>query len=190
MIAFVSRAALAALVACASGQLAQAQSFTCAIQPDGKSVRATVSNPHEHEAHCTTHCEFSTTKAGTKFMVECGTAVAASAVDFELCLKSFDEGRLVKMTSGKGDCLSNEVKEDKEEEDAETMMQRMQKQGQDFLDVMKKKQRPQASKDEPAEIRQILAVALRGPPRKDDGGRLRVADKDRKNAIAAGKGKS
>lgn len=114
--------------------------FKCDIQPDTKSVRVSITNPHAHEAHCTAHCEFSTPKSGAIFMVECATTVGASAKDFMLCTKTYDQGTLVKMTEGKGDCLNNEVKESKDDdEDSEALIQRMQKQGQEMLDAMKKK---------------------------------------------------
>src|SRR5262249_13748995 len=113
--------------------------FSCIVQPDGVSVRVSISNPHQHEAQCTAHCEFNTTKAGTRFMVECGTSVAADAKDRELCVKTFDSGRVVKLLEGKGECFNSEVKADNDDEDSDALIQRLQKQGQDFIDAMKKK---------------------------------------------------
>jgi hypothetical protein len=135
--AMLGAALLAALTANALGQTKPAP-FVCAIQPDGVSVRATISNPHANDAHCTAHCEFSTTKADTKFIVECGTSVSASASERELCVKKFESGRVVKLLEGKGECLNSAVKAVDDDEDSDVLIQRLQQQGQDFLDKMKK----------------------------------------------------
>jgi len=114
--------------------------FSCVVQPDGVSVRVAISNPHAHEAHCTAHCEFNTAKAGTRFMVECGTSVAASATDKELCIKTFESGRVVKLLEGKGECLNSEVRADPDDEDSDALIEKLQKQSKDFIDAVKKKQ--------------------------------------------------
>jgi hypothetical protein len=114
--------------------------FSCAVQPDGVSVRVSISNPHANDAHCTAHCEFNTTKAGTRFIVECGTSIPANASDRELCVKTFDSGRVVKLLEGKGECLNSAVKQDDGDEDSDALIQRLQKQSQDFIDAVKKKQ--------------------------------------------------
>jgi hypothetical protein len=115
--------------------------FTCAVQPDGVSVRVAISNPHDHEAHCTAHCEFNTTKAGTRFMVECGRSVDASAVDKELCVKTFEAGRVVKLLEGKGECLNSEVKDSGgDDEDSDVLIEKLQQQSKEFIDAVRKKQ--------------------------------------------------
>lgn len=112
--------------------------FSCAIEPDGVSVRVTISNPHANEAHCTAHCEFNTTKADTRFIVECATSIPASASGRELCVKKFDSGRVLKLLEGKGECLNSAVKAEDDDEYSEILIRRLQQQGKDFIDRMKK----------------------------------------------------
>ncbi len=115
--------------------------FSCAVQPDGVSVRVTIANPHANDAHCTAHCEFNTTKAGTLFIVECGASVGAGVADKELCVKTFDSGRVTKLAEGKGECLNSAVKaeDDKDDEDNDAMIQRLQQQSKDFIDAARRK---------------------------------------------------
>jgi hypothetical protein len=131
-------ALLVAFTAAAAAQTKPAP-FSCAIQPDGVSVRVVITNPHAHEAHCTAHCEFSTTKADTSFIVECGTSISANAGGRELCIKKFESGRVLKLLEGKGECLNSAVKADDDDDaDSEALVQRLQQQGKEFLDRMKK----------------------------------------------------
>jgi hypothetical protein len=132
---------LAALVLAGSAALAQSPApFSCTIDGDGQSVRVKVSNPHPHEAQCTVNCSFNTTKTGTRFGVECGRGVGAGAKDFELCVKTFNGGRIVKLLEGKASCLNTEVKEEQDDdEDSDALIQKLQKQSQDFIDGVKKK---------------------------------------------------
>jgi hypothetical protein len=84
---------------------AKADGFTCRISPDGKTVDAMIANPYKGETSCQMDCQVSTTKAGTTFSVSCSKQVAAGAGQVVLCSHSVDEGRAVKMLSGKGDCI-------------------------------------------------------------------------------------
>jgi hypothetical protein len=83
---------------------AKADGFTCRISPDGKTVDAMIANPYKTETSCQMDCKVSTTKAGTSMSVSCAKPVAPGAGQVVLCSHSVDEGRAVKMLSGKGEC--------------------------------------------------------------------------------------
>jgi hypothetical protein len=83
----------------------KADGFTCRISPDGKTVDAMIANPYKSETSCQMDCKVSTTKAGTTVSVSCAKPVAPGAGQVVLCSHSVDEGRAVKMLSGKGDCV-------------------------------------------------------------------------------------
>jgi hypothetical protein len=83
----------------------KADGFTCRISPDGKTVDAMIANPYKSETSCQMDCKVSTTKAGTTVSVSCAKQVAPGAGQVVLCSHSVDEGRAVKMLSGKGDCV-------------------------------------------------------------------------------------
>jgi hypothetical protein len=97
---------------------ASAGDFACTVQPDGKSVTVSVTNPHEAETHCQVHCEFATGK-GSSFMAECGKTVPPG-VETVLCIKPYEHGQLGKLESGTVDCVkplaeAGEAAEEKEE---------------------------------------------------------------------------
>lgn len=124
--------------------LAASQPFTCALQSDGKTVRVTIANPYARDAQCMVDCQFSTQRAGTTFLVSCGKSVPAGGVETELCVKTYDKGVLVKMIGGTGDCTDPVPKDspavnDDDDKDDEELIQRLQKQGQDFIDRQKSK---------------------------------------------------
>jgi hypothetical protein len=100
------RLPIALIILAASAGWVQAHPFTCTVQPDGKSVRAALANPFPTETSCTIDCQFSTSKPGTTFMLSCTRSVEAGGAEVELCTKTFDEGRVVKMVSGHGDCVT------------------------------------------------------------------------------------
>ena len=81
------------------------EGFTCRISPDGKTVDAMIANPYKGETSCQMDCKVSTTKAGTTVSMSCSKQVAAGVGQVVLCSHSVDEGKAVKMLSGKGDCV-------------------------------------------------------------------------------------
>ena len=123
--------------------LAEPVPFSCTILPNGKSVRVAISNPFDRETSCQVNCQFSTTSKGTSFQLSCTHNVAAGGKDVELCTRDLDEGTLVKMTGGDGDCvkqLSEEelkAREKKSDEDADRELKKAMKQGDDMLKRMK-----------------------------------------------------
>jgi hypothetical protein len=88
----------------APAAIAKADGFTCRISPDGKTVDAMIANPYKTETSCQMDCQVSTTKPGTTLSMSCTKQVAAGAGQVVLCSRSVDDGRAVKMLSGKGDC--------------------------------------------------------------------------------------
>ncbi len=89
---------------------AQADPFTCKISADGKSVDAMIANPFKRDASCQVNCQLSTTRAGTSFQISCTKEVAPGAAEVVLCSKTVDDGTLVKMTGGSGECTNPEPK--------------------------------------------------------------------------------
>jgi hypothetical protein len=77
--------------------------FACTVQPDGKSLTVSVTNPHKAETHCQVHCEFST-GPGSTYMAECGKTVPPG-VETVLCSKVYERGQLGKQVSGTVDCI-------------------------------------------------------------------------------------
>ncbi len=101
--------------------------FACRIAPDGKSVDAVISNPYKADASCQIDCAVSTTVAGTSMSVSCSKTIPAGATDAVLCTHSPDQGKLVKMISGKGSCLDPTPPADKaaDKDDDDIDMQKL-----------------------------------------------------------------
>jgi hypothetical protein len=119
-------AADTAPAAAAPAAVAKADGFICRISPDGKTVDAMIANPYKSETSCQMDCKVSTTQAGTAMSVSCSKQVAPGVGQVVLCSHNVDQGRAVKMLSGKGDCTrpleertDSEKARDKAAEDAE-----------------------------------------------------------------------
>jgi len=119
-------AADTAPAAAAPAAVAKADGFICRISPDGKTVDAMIANPYKSETSCQMDCKVSTTQAGTTMSVSCSKQVAPGVGQVVLCSHNVDQGRAVKMLSGKGDCTKpleertdSEKARDKAAEDAE-----------------------------------------------------------------------
>lgn len=126
---------------CGVAAQADPAQFACTIQPDKQTVRVTIKNPFETETQCMVNCEISTQRAGTKFLVSCGRPVKPG-VEGELCVKKDDEGTLVSMIGGDGDCikpLPPEPAEEKKDDDDDALIQKMMKDSQDFIDKSRSK---------------------------------------------------
>ena len=135
---------VAALVVFVAPAFAASQPFKCALQPDGKSVRVTIANPYKQDAYCMVNCQFSTKQAGSSFQISCGKEVSAGGVETELCIKTDTRpAALVGMTGGDGDCTDPTPKDaptlSDDDKDDEELIQRLQKQGQDFINRQKSK---------------------------------------------------
>jgi hypothetical protein len=78
--------------------------FICRISADGHSFDAVIANPYSADATCQVNCRISTTVAGTTEQSSCTKNVASGAGEVVLCTHSFDEGRLVKVVGGSGEC--------------------------------------------------------------------------------------
>jgi len=130
---------------------ARADGFSCRISPDGKTVDAMIANPYATATSCQVNCQISTTNGGT-YGVSCTKEVEPGAGQTVLCSHVYDKGRLVKMVSGKGDCIkplapaagpANDKDDgDDDDADASKMLQNMRRQmspeQQKIFDQMKK----------------------------------------------------
>jgi hypothetical protein len=110
---------LLAALALSASVPALAGDFACTVQPDGKSLTVSVTNPHKTETHCQVHCEFST-GPGSTYTAECGKTVPPG-VETVLCSKVYEGGQLGKQVSGTVDCVKplaaeEETPAEKEEE--------------------------------------------------------------------------
>jgi hypothetical protein len=116
--------------------------FSCTIQPDHKSVKVTIKNPFDTETQCLVNCQFSTERAHTSFQLTCGNVVSGGA-ERELCTKIDEQGTLVAMTGGDGDCVKplppEQESEDKSGDDDEADIRKLMKEGQDFIDKAREK---------------------------------------------------
>jgi hypothetical protein len=108
--------------------------FSCAIQPDGKTVSVKIKNPFDRETSCQVNCQISTQQKGTEFQISCTRTVAAGT-ESEICSKVYEEGGLTTMRGGDGDCIRQqsleEQKQEEDKSDAETdaLMRQMMKDG-------------------------------------------------------------
>jgi hypothetical protein len=129
--------ALLALSTVAASAVDNPAPFTCAILPDGKSVRASVTNPFDRETSCSVNCQFSTPQQGSSFQVSCTKTIEAGSKSIDLCVRESSRA-LVKMTGGNADCV-RPLAEEETDEDSDALIEKLQKQGQDFIDRTKKK---------------------------------------------------
>lgn len=119
-------------------------SFTCRIAADGQSAEAVIANPYAEETSCSVDCQVSTTRAGTTFSLSCTRTAAGGGAETVLCTRSFDKGKLVKMTSGRASCVqplaaADKDPKDKDDEvpDQDEILRRMQR-GEPMQNWMKK----------------------------------------------------
>lgn len=114
--------------------------FSCTIQPDRKSVKVTIRNPFDTETQCLVNCQFSTERAHTSFQLTCGNVVSGGA-ERELCTKIDEQGTLVAMTGGDGDCVKPlpPEPEDKSGDEDDADIRKLMKEGQDFIDKTRQK---------------------------------------------------
>ena len=99
------RAVLPILAVCAGTSLAEARPFTCALQPDGRTVRVAIATPVARDAPGTVNCRFATGRAGTTFQISCTREVAPGGAAAEICVETYDKGGLTRMVGGDGDCV-------------------------------------------------------------------------------------
>jgi hypothetical protein len=106
----------------AAAPAVKAGTFICRISADGHSFDAIIANPYNVEASCQVNCQVSTTKAGTTIQSSCTKNIAPGVGEVVLCSKTLDDGKLVKVVGGSGECTDPTPKQpsaaEKNDEDA------------------------------------------------------------------------
>ncbi len=115
--------------------------FVCQISDDKLSVRVLVTNPYDQETHCQVNCHFNTPGGGT-ISSSCGKTVPGKAVDFLLCAQERqNKGQYGTMlASSNAECVKQLTDADrqKEDEDDDALIKKLQKDGQDALKRLQK----------------------------------------------------
>lgn len=96
---------------------ARAEEFSCAVQPDGKSVILAVTNPYKVTTSCTVHCEFGEMRTGMWF-AECTREVAPGANQV-LCTKVNERGKVAALTRATANCIKPLDPAEKSDDDDE-----------------------------------------------------------------------
>ena len=115
--------------------------FACQISDDKLSVRVMVTNPYDQETHCQVNCHFNAPGGGT-ISSSCGKTVPGKAVDFLLCAQERqNKGAYGAMlSSSNAECVKQltDAERQKEDEDNDALIQKLQKDGQDALKRLQK----------------------------------------------------
>lgn len=147
--------AVAMLVA--AGPVFAAEVATCTLSADKKTVTVSATNPYSKVMACEVNCDMAIPNGiGT---VVCVKPVPVGAKDFVMCTKTADEGHSYTRVKGAevncpdpsapppaskaetGSKADTDSKDDDDDDDAKAdeMMQKMLKQGQEFLQKQKQK---------------------------------------------------
>jgi hypothetical protein len=142
--------AVAMLVA--AGPVFAADVATCTLSPDKKTVTVTATNPYSKIMACEVNCDMAIPDGIAT--VVCVKPVPVGAKDFVMCTETAGEGHSYTRVKGaslncpdpsappsgsKADADSKD--DDDDDAKADEMMQKMLKQGQEFLERQKQKQK-------------------------------------------------
>ena len=115
--------------------------FACELSDDKRSVRLLVTNPYDQETHCQVNCHFNAPGGGT-ISSSCGKTVPGKAVDFLLCAQERQNKGLygAMLSSSNAECVKQltDAERQKEDEDDDALIQKLQKDGQDALKRLQK----------------------------------------------------
>jgi hypothetical protein len=115
--------------------------FNCQIADDKLSVRVLITNPYDQETHCQVNCHFSAPGGGT-ISSSCGKTVPAKAADFLLCAQERRNKAAygAMLPSSNAECVKplSDADRQKEDEDDDALIQKLQKDGQDALKRLQK----------------------------------------------------
>jgi hypothetical protein len=115
--------------------------FACEISGDKLSIRVLVTNPYDQETHCQVNCHFNAPGGGT-ISSSCGKTVPAKAADFLLCAQERqNKGPYGAMlASSNAECTKplSDAERQKEDEDDDALIEKLQKDGQDALKRLQK----------------------------------------------------
>ena len=122
--------------------VAQAQTkFACEVSADRLSLRILVTNPYEQETHCQVNCHLKAPEGGT-ISGSCGKTVPGKSTGFLLCAQERDnKGRYGALeASSNGECVKplTDAGLQKEDEDDDALIRKLQKEGQDALKRLQK----------------------------------------------------
>jgi hypothetical protein len=137
-------AAAALLVA---GPVLAAEVATCTLSADRKTVTVTASNPYAQVMACEVNCHMAIPNGLAT--VVCVKPVPAGAKDFVMCAEADKDGKAyTRVKETEANCPDPSApppaakKEDDDDDDdakADAMMQKLMKQGQDFIEQQKRK---------------------------------------------------
>ena len=126
-------------------QVAYAQTppkFVCQISADKLTLRVTVTNPYDQPTHCQVNCHLSGSAPGSTFSSSCGKTVPAKAGDFLLCEQQLPDKRPYGIVdaSSNAECIKplTDADRQKEDEDDDALVKKLEKDGQDFLKRLQK----------------------------------------------------
>lgn len=126
-------------------QIAHAQTppnFVCEISADKLTLRVTVTNPYDQPTHCQVNCHLSGSAPGSTFSSSCGKTVPAKAGVFLLCEQQLPNKRPygVVDASSNAECIKplTDADRQKEDEDDDALVKKLEKDGQDFLKRLQK----------------------------------------------------
>jgi hypothetical protein len=130
----------------AAGPAFAAEVATCTLSADKKTVTVTASNPYSQAMACEVNCHMAI--PGGIATVVCVKPVPAGAKDFVMCAESDKDGKAyTRVKETEANCPDPSAppaaakKDDDDDDDAkaDAMMQKMIKQGQDFIEKQKRK---------------------------------------------------
>jgi hypothetical protein len=130
-------AALLVLPVTAHGQT----KFVCQISEDKLTLRVLITNPYEQETHCQANCHLRSAGGGT-ISSSCGKTVPGKAADFLLCEQT-RQGKTAYgavLASSNAECVKplTDANRQKEDEDDDALIEKLQKDGQDALKRLQK----------------------------------------------------
>ena len=116
--------------------------FVCQISADKLTLRVTVTNPYDQPTHCQVNCHLSGSAPGSTFSSSCGKTVPAKAGDFLLCEQQLPDKRPYGIVdaSSNAECIKplTDADRQKEDEDDDALVKKLEKDGQDFLKRLQK----------------------------------------------------
>ena len=131
----------------AAGPAVAADVATCTLSADKKTVTVTASNPYSQVMACEVNCHMATPNGIST--VVCVKPVPAGSKDFVMCSEPAGNGQIyTRVKEASVNCPDPSAPPPKAEKDdddddakADEMMQKMLKQGQEFIERQKQKQK-------------------------------------------------
>lgn len=116
--------------------------FVCKISDDKLTLRVTITNPYDQPTHCQVNCHLSGSAPGSTFSSSCGKTVPAKAAEFHLCEQQLPDKRPYGIVdaSSNAECIKplTEADRQKEDEDDEALVKKLEKEGLDMLKRLQK----------------------------------------------------